>query len=129
MITRTLIALTATALTSVVAAPSPSSKLDAQAAPAAIDRAAESIANSETELRHAYDKAGWQSIWSAQARDVLRQALAGRARHGLDHVTFLPADADKGAPAMVDVAYTRAALAYADALAHGRVDPKSLHKV
>lgn len=95
----------------------------------AIDRAAANIAASETELRHAYDAAGWKALWSDSSRRALTQALAGRNRHGLDHASFLAADAASGSPQKTDIAYTRAALAYADALARGAVDPAELHEI
>ena len=55
--------------------------------------------------------------------------LADRARHGLDHVAFLPAATDEATASETDVARTKAALDYAAALARGRVDPTTLQPV
>ena len=71
----------------------------------------------------------WQSLWSGANRAALRQALADRAQHGLDHLTFLPRDIDDQPAAEAAEAYTKAAMRYADALAQGLVDPSSLHDV
>ena len=121
--------LVATALGTTALAGASKAQPSEQSSPNAIDKTASSIADSETALRHAYDKAGWQRIWSVQAKQALETALADRAKHGLDHVEFLPTDVNQGSAETIDVAYTRAAIAYADALAHGRVDPKSLHEI
>jgi L,D-transpeptidase YcbB len=118
-----------TAIASVALATPVSAPVAAQSGPAAIDRAATSIADSETAMRHAYDAAGWTSIWTAPSRRALEAILAARAKNGLDHVDFLAKDAGAGSAASIDIAYTRAALAYADALARGRVDPKSVHQL
>jgi murein L,D-transpeptidase YcbB/YkuD len=69
-----------------------------------------------------------QLSWSLADRETLDRALGDRVRHGLDRVPFLPEtqDADQAA---IDMAYTRAALRYADALAGGVVDPALLHDV
>ena len=75
-----------------------------------------------------YSKNGWQAVWSADAAQTLARALATRQRNGLDHIQFGSA-AKQGTAAQSDVARTRAALAYAAALAHGLVDPSTLHKV
>ncbi len=75
-----------------------------------------------------YGKNGWQAAWSTDATQALTKALAERQRNGLDHVDFGSAS-DQGAPAKSDIARTRAALAYAAALAHGVIDPTTLHKV
>ena len=79
-------------------------------------------------LRALYAKAGWRALWSAANIAAFDQLLADRARHGLDHVTFLPATEGMAA-ADLDIAQTKAALDYAAALAHGRVDPTTLQAV
>lgn len=63
-----------------------------------------------------------ESLWSSQNREALRDALAARARHGLDHLQFPVPD---GSPTSLD----KAALGYAHALADGVVDPTSLHAI
>lgn len=70
-----------------------------------------------------------QISWSPESRAELDRTLSGRIRHGLDRLTFLtPADKEAD-EATTDLAYTRAALRYAAALADGVVDPASLHEV
>ena len=70
-----------------------------------------------------------QGSWSAANRTALEQALTERVAHGLDGVAFL-SDAPEGEqPAARDPRYRQAALAYAGALAHGRVDPATLHDI
>ncbi len=70
-----------------------------------------------------------QSLWTDTNRAALKLALADRARHGLDHVTFLPRDIDNQSGTDADEAYQKAAMAYAHALSQGMVDPASLHDV
>lgn len=65
--------------------------------------------------------------WTADTAGQLRQAIDGRAAHGLDRMQF-----DAGGEAGTadgDAALTRAALAYAGALARGATDPKKLYEV
>lgn len=65
-----------------------------------------------------------QTHWSNAAAQQLRDAVARRAAHGLDKVTF---DVMSGpATPQNDAALTRAALRYAAALAHGVTDPEKL---
>lgn len=71
----------------------------------------------------------WQSLWTEANRAALKQALADRTRHGLDRVTFLPRDIDAQSAGDAARSYTKAAMAYAHALAQGMVDPSSLHDV
>lgn len=71
----------------------------------------------------------WQTLWTEANRAALKQALADRARHGLDRVTFLPRNIDAQPTGDVARSYTKAAMAYAHALAQGMVDPSSLHDV
>lgn len=79
--------------------------------------------------RQFYARNGWLPVWTDASVQALRQALADRARHGLDHLIFmheLPAAANG---AVREVALTRAALGYAAALAQGSVDPQGLHQI
>jgi murein L,D-transpeptidase YcbB/YkuD len=71
----------------------------------------------------------WQTLWTEANRVALKQALADRARHGLDHVTFLPRNIDAQPTGDAARSYTKAAMTYAHALAQGMVDPSSLHDV
>jgi murein L,D-transpeptidase YcbB/YkuD len=80
-------------------------------------------------VRAVYTKAKWRALWSDADVAALNTALGDRSRHGLDHVAFLPDLPADAAPADIDVARTRVALAYAGALARGRVDPATLHQV
>ena len=87
------------------------------------------------QARLSTDKAGTpqsaqsSAPWNDANRSILKRVLADRERHGLDHIMFLPDDADQGSDTVVEKAYTQAALAYAQALAQGVVDPASLHDV
>lgn len=69
------------------------------------------------------------TLWNDANRGALKGTLARRERHGLDHVTFLRANADQGSTASIEAAYNEAALDYARALAQGVVDPSSLREV
>ena len=64
--------------------------------------------------------------WSETTARQLHEAIAGRAAHGLDRLRF--EDIAPGAP-LDDAALTRAALAYAAALAGGASDPVKLYRV
>ena len=68
------------------------------------------------------------AVWTNATAQQLRDALAGRAAHGLDR---LPMDAGGGTPGTTDgdAALTRAALAYAKALAAGASDPTRLYDI
>lgn len=74
-------------------------------------------------------RAGVTGAWSSANATAFDQILADRAKHGLDHVVFLAPPAEGDATSDRDAARTAAALAYAGALAQGRVDPASLHAV
>ena len=79
-------------------------------------------------VRAFYAAEAWQPVWSKKAEKNLGEVLAGRAAHGLDRVVFLTDEA-KQSPEMREASLTKAALAYASALAKGVVDPKTVHKV
>jgi murein L,D-transpeptidase YcbB/YkuD len=81
------------------------------------------------QLQTFYARVGWKSPWSGRNVAALREALASRARHGLNHINF-PDPPNAGVePAKLDIARTSAALAYARALSQGFVDPHALHEV
>lgn len=85
-------------------------------------------AAADGDTRTLYEKLGWRAAWPDDAAKHLDAALAGRGRHGLDRIDFgmLKSGAT---PAEADVARTRAALAYAGALAKGQTDPGELHNI
>jgi murein L,D-transpeptidase YcbB/YkuD len=99
--------------------------MDAPVAQGVVDRQA----IEDPAVRAIYSKAGWHSLWSPANVAALDTALADRARHGLDHVQFLPPAADGTSAPVRDVALTKAALGYAKALARGYADPAALHQV
>ena len=80
-------------------------------------------------VRVFYDAEGWQAVWSRKAEKDLGEVLSKRAENGLDHVVFLT-DAARQSPALREASLTKAALAYASALAKGVVDPTGgLYKI
>ncbi|RSV42916.1 murein L,D-transpeptidase [Sphingomonas sp. ABOLE] len=80
-------------------------------------------------MQRFYARVGWHLVWTDAAAQALQEAIARRADHGLDRLQFLPEPSSAETPAARDVAFTRAALLYAGALAKGVVDPTSLHAV
>lgn len=93
-----------------------------------VDASALKSAASGDQVKRLYDGSGWQAVWSPAAAKALDDAVAQRARNGLDQVDF-GKDGEALGSAAADVARTRLALAYASALASGYVDPKTLHEV
>lgn len=83
----------------------------------------------ETSMQRPYRDGGQAIVWTDADHAALREALAHRNFHGLDHLRFLSINADHGVASSIDRAYTRAALEYANALAHGYVDPSALKEV
>lgn len=62
------------------------------------------------------------AVWNGESAGQLRQAIEGRAAHGLDHLPFDAAGDDAAK-------LTRTALAYAAALARGASDPTRLYEI
>jgi len=79
-------------------------------------------------VRRFYEARGWQSAWNEQAGGQLKEALSASFRHGLDPKLFTEG-LDAGDPVQREVAMSKAALLYADALAHGRTDPTKLFEI
>ena len=80
-------------------------------------------------LRRFYEARQWQSAWNAEASEQLKTSLRGAVNHGMDPNVFLREVESAGSPVEKEVAMSRAALTYADALAHGRTDPSKLFEV
>lgn len=80
-------------------------------------------------VRSFYEAAGWRPVWDDASKAALAAALADRSRHGLDLVEFLESRDRARSIANDEVAHTEAALRYAQALAHGLVEPRTLHEV
>lgn len=85
-------------------------------------------AASDPMTRRFYEANGWRAVWSGAAERALEHSLGERARHGLDRRTFIENSTSPSA-AEREVALTRAALAYATALARGATDPSKLHAI
>lgn len=79
--------------------------------------------------RQFYEDNGWHAVWSASAAKALRRSLVDRARHGLDHLSYLDAPDPSLSSAQREVLLTRAALSYSAALAQGQTDPTQPHTV
>jgi len=80
-------------------------------------------------LRRFYEARQWQSAWSDQSAEQLKTTLRGAVNHGLDPNSFLQEVERAGSPVEKEVAMSRAALSYAQALAHGKTDPAQLFEV
>ena len=85
------------------------------------------------EAARLYGLAGDNLLWTEDREDELLRILAGAPRHGLDMSARIAAvkaaQAGPGDMRQRDLALSQAALAYADALAHGVVDPARLHEI
>lgn len=73
--------------------------------------------------RRFYEARNWQAVWDDGRAQTLNAALDEAPRHGLDRSGFAEPIEAAQTPAQREAAMTRAALAYADALARGLTDP------
>lgn len=73
-----------------------------------------------------YEARGWQPAWDEDTAHALVEAIGEAPHHALDPNTFLREASRSEAPAAREAGLSLAALAYAEALARGRVDPKRL---
>jgi murein L,D-transpeptidase YcbB/YkuD len=83
----------------------------------------------EEPLRRFYEARQWQSAWNEQSAQQLVEALRGAVRHGLNPAQLTQEIDRARSPVDREVALSRAALTYADALARGRTDPTRLFEV
>ncbi|MGQ0590243.1 MAG: L,D-transpeptidase family protein [Sphingosinicella sp.] len=74
-------------------------------------------------LQRFYEARGWRPAWDGEAGQRLTEAIGGATRHGLEAAAFLGEIPEGGDAAVREAALSRAALAYAEALARGRTDP------
>jgi murein L,D-transpeptidase YcbB/YkuD len=84
---------------------------------------------SNPEALRFYQERGWRPAWNAEHAATLKRSLGEARRHGLDRVTFAP-KTTPGAPSVrQDIGLTLTALRYANALAFGYVDPRTIEKI
>jgi murein L,D-transpeptidase YcbB/YkuD len=100
----------------------------ALAAPAPAQTVAANLEGASSQARSFYQGRSGPA-WSDATAQQLLAALRGAERHGLDAGQFVRLLRGSGSPAERDLGLTEAALSYADALAHGVVDPAALHDV
>ncbi|HWH17007.1 MAG TPA: L,D-transpeptidase family protein [Allosphingosinicella sp.] len=75
-----------------------------------------------------YEARNWQAAWNEDQARELTEALREAPRHGLEAVKFLKEGDAAQDPAGREAALSLAAVSYADALANGQVDPRTLWK-
>jgi murein L,D-transpeptidase YcbB/YkuD len=91
--------------------------------PAALQAAAK-----DDQVKAFYAARDWQAAWTKPQVTALLESLDDAQAHALELKMFLPATAPAD-PAQVDVALTKAAIDYADALANGRVKPAKIRDI
>lgn len=104
------------ALTALLVAPGAALSQSAPIQPIAVQKP-------ESEVQRLYTLAHSDHLWTPALAGQLRQVLAGANRHGLDETPLANPDVSD------DMSLSRAALAYADALANGAVDPENGHGI
>jgi murein L,D-transpeptidase YcbB/YkuD len=73
-----------------------------------------------------YEARGWAAVWDRDLVRDLTAAFGDAERHGLQGAAFVREVREGSTPAEREAALTLNALDYADALAHGAVDPKKV---
>ena len=123
------LAATAVLLAGCERAPAPEERRAAVAPPPEdpVARALREATRDDAE-RAFYARVGWRPAWKGDSAAQLARAVQARAAHALERKDFATGAGD-GSPEARDVAMTRAALAYAGALARGAVDPKKLYAI
>lgn len=79
--------------------------------------------------RRFYEARGWAPAWTDDLASALTAAFAEAPRHALDQRLFWNPPPASAPAAEREAALTRAALAFADALAGGAADPKAIWDV
>src|SRR4051812_27789512 len=73
-----------------------------------------------------YEARGWAPVWTPELVRDLTAAFGDATRHGLQGAAFVREVKQGSTPAEREAALTLNALDYADALAHGAVDPRKV---
>ncbi|MFL6857281.1 MAG: murein L,D-transpeptidase [Allosphingosinicella sp.] len=81
---------------------------------------------SDPRVKQFYAARGWAGVWTPELVRDLTAAFGDAARHGLQGAAFVRDVKQGSTPAEREAALTLNALDYADALAHGAVDPKKV---
>ena len=76
-----------------------------------------------------YHQRGWRPAWNPDQSAALTRSLGDARRHALERVDFAPKTTPGGPAIRQDIELTLAALRYAQALAFGHVDPRSIEKI
>jgi murein L,D-transpeptidase YcbB/YkuD len=97
-------------------------------APTDLTSALQAVVKDER-VRSFYEARQWQPAWTRSQASALMTQLDEAGRHGLDPKRFLDLIGSAENRAEYDATLTLAALSYADALAHGAVDPSAVHKI
>jgi L,D-transpeptidase YcbB len=84
---------------------------------------------SDERVQKFYEARDWQPVWTEPRARELMQALNDAGRHAMDPKLFIPDGVMEGSPAQREALLTLAALDYADALAHGLVDPTDIRDI
>jgi len=80
----------------------------------------------DPQVRAFYEARQWQPAWDEDSEKALTSIIGEAMAHGLKPSLFLKEDAPSDHKAAREVALTKAALRYADALARGYSDPAKL---
>ena len=99
---------------------------DPQVKPAEVS--AESLQKRAGDVRAFYADRQWRPAWTSAAAGQLNRALDGAWDHGIDPGGF-KAMVSAQDPVGREIELTRAALAYAGALAHGLADPRAIFPI
>ena len=97
--------------------------------PSQIDPQRLRAAVTDDEARSFYEQRQWQPAWDSDKAQALIATIEGSGRHGLSARIFLDDLGQARTPEAREAAMTRAALAYAGALARGLVDPTRVHEI
>jgi len=76
-----------------------------------------------------YEARQWRPAWNTANARIMLEELEGAQKHGLDPTEFVGIIQAAEGRAERDAELTLAALAYAQALAHGTVDPTEIHSI
>ena len=102
---------------------------DSSVQPSQVDSAELRSLVTDEQVRRFYSARGWQAAWTGEAAAGLVEALDQSHRHGLDPRRFKSGLDDAADPTAREAALSKAAFAYAGALADGLADPGALFEI